>query len=389
MSDFKLGTVNHLILSKQHLTNESKTDDIVKIVKDVGGLHATIPKTLYLSIFSRAKSFTRNKLDEELYEKRSLGKIRCVRKTLYIFVKEMIPIAYSATKKMLELTSERYSRYLEITQKEYAKMSKLILQLLKDGGKTAKEIKNALMPKLNIFAILNLMCDQGLLIRGKPKKGWKSNIHTYYPFSDYLPDIDLNEPNEASAVTLLVQYYLLSFGPTTVEDIIWWTGLNKTTIKNALKKIQQEIVPVKIEGFKDSFITLKSDKVLKTTTHSSYQIVNLLPALDSYIMGYKQRERYLSYEIYDRVFDRSGNATSTILLDGRVVGVWDLEEEELTVKIHLFKKVENNLLTEIYSKAEEIGKFINGEEVKIIKCNSMTPLTRRTAGGFMSPLKNC
>lgn len=89
------------------------------------------------------------------------------------------------------------------------------------------------------------------------------------------------------------------------------------------------------------------------------------------------------------MFDRSGNATSTILLDGRVVGVWDLEEEELTVKIHLFKKVENNLLTEIYSKAEEIGKFINGEEVKIIKCNSMTPLTRRTAGGFMSPLKNC
>jgi hypothetical protein len=34
-------------MRKQHLTDDSKTDDIVQIVKDVSGLHATIPKTPY------------------------------------------------------------------------------------------------------------------------------------------------------------------------------------------------------------------------------------------------------------------------------------------------------------------------------------------------------
>ena len=106
MNHFNLNQINNLILRKQHLTDESKTDDVVQIVKDVGGLHATIPKTPYLSIFSRAKSFTNKKLDEELYEKRSLGKIRCVRKTIYILPKEMIPIAYSATKKMVAITAQ-------------------------------------------------------------------------------------------------------------------------------------------------------------------------------------------------------------------------------------------------------------------------------------------
>jgi uncharacterized protein YcaQ len=390
MNHFNLNQINNLILRKQHLTDESKTDDVVQIVKDLGGLHATIPKTPYLSIFSRAKSFTNKKLDEELYEKRSLGKIRCVRKTIYILPKEMIPIAYSATKKMVELTSERYSRYLGVTQKEYTKMSKLTLQILKNGGKTAKELKNALMTDLNVSAIVNLMCDQGLLIRGKPRKGWKSNIHTYYPFHNIFPDINLSEPNEVRAVTLLVQYYLRSFGPATEEDIIWWTGLNRITIQDALKRIQQQIVPVKVEGFKNTFIKLESDMTLKMATRSKKRIVNLLPALDSYIMGYKNRERYLSYKNYNRVFDRSGNATSTILLDGEVVGVWDYEEgDEPSIRILLFGIVENSLLREIYSKAEKIGKFTIGEEVEIKECNSMIPLTQRTAGGFMSPLKNC
>jgi hypothetical protein len=389
MTEINLTVVNHSLLHKQHLTGNSKTDDIVQIVKDVGGLHATIPKTPYLSLFSRAKNFTRKQLDEELYEKRNLGKIRCVRKTVYVLPKEMLSIAYSATKMMVELASEHYSRYLGVTQKEYTKLSQLILQLLKGRGMTAKEIKKELMTDLNVSAVLNLMCDQGLLIRGNPRSGWKSNLHTYYLFHDYFPDVNLNEPSEDRAVALLVQYYLGSFGPVTENDITWWTGLNKTAIQGALKKLGEQIVLVNIDGFKGGFFILQSDMALKKAAPKN-RVVNLLPALDSYIMGYKERERFLSYQHYDKVFDRSGNATSTILLDGKVVGVWDFTADKKPfVKILLFEQVENSVLTEIYSKAQKIGKFIADKEVKVKECASMRPLTRRTAGGFMSPLKSC
>jgi hypothetical protein len=301
----------------------------------------------------------------------------------------MIPIAISATKKMVELSSERYSRYLGVTQTEYRKMSKLVLEVLKEGGMTAKEVKNELMSKLNISAILNLMCDQGLLIRGNPRKGWKSNIHTYYLFHDYFPDIGLNEPSEARAVALLVQCYLRSFGPATEKDIIWWTGLNKTAIQEALEQLKELIVQVEIEGFKDSFILFQSDMALKMAAPHKIRVVNLLPALDSYLMGYKQRERYLSHQYYDEVFDRSGNVTSAILLDGRVVGVWDFKEgKEPIVKVLLFEEAENSVLQEIRSKARRIGKFIAGKEVRIKECDSMVPLPRRSAGGFMSPLRD-
>ncbi len=390
MAEIDLTAVNHSLLRKQHLLDISKADDIVQIVRDVGGLHGTIPKTPYISLFSRAKNFTRQQLDEELYTKRSLGKIRCVRKTVYVLPKEMLSIAYSATQSMVELTSRHYSQYLGVTEKEYTELSQHILKLLKGRGMTAKETKKELETDLNVSAVLNLMCDQGLLIRGNPKSGWKSNLHTYYLFHEYFPDVNLNQPNKNHAVELLVQHYLASFGPVTENDISWWTGLTKTTIQDALKKLEEQVVSVNIEGLKGSFLLLKSDTALEKGSSPKSRVVNLLPALDSYIMGYKERERFLSHQYYYNVFDRSGNAAPTILLDGKVVGVWDfMADKKPVVKVLLFEPPENSILTEIYSKAQQIGRFIAAKEVTVKECSSMLPLPRRTAGGFMSPLKNC
>ena len=74
--------INKLVLYKQHLTEDSRTQDLVEIVKDLAGLHATIPKTSYLSLLARVNDFTKKLLDEELYVKRRLAKIRCIRRTL-------------------------------------------------------------------------------------------------------------------------------------------------------------------------------------------------------------------------------------------------------------------------------------------------------------------
>ena len=77
-------------------------------------------------------------------------------------------------------------------------------------------------------------------------------------------------------------------------------------------------------------------------------------------------------------------------LDGRAVGVWDFTEDaKPIVKLFFFDEVEESILREIYSKAQKMGRFIANKEVQIKECHSMVSLTRRTAGGVMSPLKGC
>lgn len=389
MGIINLSAINHFVLRKQHLTDDSKIDNIVQIVRDINGLHATAPKTPYLSLFARNRDFMKEQLDEELYIKRNLGKIRCIRKTVYILLKEMIPIAYSATKKMVVLASEKYSQYLGVTRKQYYETSKSVLKILKGTGMTVKEIKRALKTELNISAIVNLMCDQGLLIRGNPRHGWKSNIHTYYLFEDYFPDIDLNAVDEARAKNLLVKRYLASFGPVTEKDVMWWSGFLKGEVKEILESLQDQVTQIEISDMKGSYSMLNSDlKSLQSLKIEKY-VVNLLPSLDPYLMGYKDRERYLNPEYYNNVFDRSGNATSTILLNGKVIGVWDIAEKpKPLIKLFLFEEVERRVLKKVYLEGQKIGKFIADGDVQIKERNSMVPLTRRTAGGVMSPLKD-
>ena len=116
-STIDLNSVNRFLLHKQHLTDESKTEDIVQIARDIYGLHATNPTTPYVSLFARARDFTRDKLDEELYVKRTLGKIRCVRTTVHVLPRETIPIAFAATRGIVEPNSEDFLQYTGVTKR--------------------------------------------------------------------------------------------------------------------------------------------------------------------------------------------------------------------------------------------------------------------------------
>lgn len=390
MKHLDLAQVNQLVLRKHHLTKETKSDDIRKIAEDIIGLHATGAIGPFLSLFARARKFEKEDLIEELYLKRNLGKIRCMRKTLHILPKEMIPIVYAATREMVDKVSKRYVEFRVSTAK-YEEFSQTILELLKAREMTATEIKKALRTQLDVSAILYRMCDQGLLIRGQPEKGWKDQRHKYALFHEYFPKIDLTKLKESEARTWLVNQYLRAFGPVTEKDIKWWTGFSKTKVQKALNQAHSHIDRVKISPLKGEFLILHADRVLiQKVGLADKQTINLLPSLDPYLMGYKERERYLQPEYYNYVFDRSGNCTLTILLDGRVIGVWDFTgDAEPSVKLFLFEEMNGRVLKEIYEKAQRIGQFMAEKAVLIEDCESMVPLTQRPAGGVMSPLKYC
>lgn len=388
---FDLNRVNRFVLKKHHLTEDSRINDINQVVEDICGLHATHPMTPYLSLFIRTGDFSKEDLDEELYSQRSLAKIRYARKTMYVLPKKRVSEVFSAIKGMLEQRLGPYLEYLGMTRKDFKESAELILKILENRGMTVKDIKKEIKADFNVSAVVNLMCDQGLLIRGNPARGWKSSLHTYFSFSEFFPDIDLSEVSEKDAKKSMVKKYLASFGPVTVTDASWWTGFTKTEVKNILNDLMDDLAVLEISGIEGEYVLLASDReLLESTDIPEEPLVHLMPLLDPYLMGYKERKRYLAQEHYTRVFDRSGNVTSTILVDGRIFGIWDIEEEhEPIVKIFLFSRVNPEVSKEISSKAKKIGKFISGKDVQVKRCRSMVPLTERTMGGFMSPLKGC
>lgn len=385
MSAIDIESVTRHVLRRQHLTDDSRAGRLVEMVQDIGGLHATSAIGPYVSAFLRCREFRREDLDRELYANKSLGRLRCMRFTMYVQPTGAFPMYHSAMKSAFRAGYKSRMQRIGMADEEYVRLEKAILGLLEDGGKTAAEIRKALGHGQGMFQVLNAMCDYGLLARGAPKGSWKSSLHTYHRFRDYYPDVDL-EMDEKLAVASLVLIYLKAFGPATEADIVWWTGLKRADVREALEGLEGRTSVVDVSGLDGGMVMDRVDeesmgeaKALKKPS------VRLLPSLDPYLMAYRERERYLDPEKYGFIYDGSGNATTSILVDGRISGVWDADGK--SVFAHLFEEAPEPALREIGRQAREMSVFLAGKPLPLEMRDAMVPLADRRPGAVMSPLK--
>lgn len=375
-------------LHTQHLTAESKNNNLSQIVRDTGVLHSTAIKTSYLSLLARMEKFDPDEFETALYEQHSLARIKCIRRSVFVIPADMVAPFFCGTKNMLALKPKHYEPYLQMSQDEYGVVAKNITDLISGQKMSAKEIKDTLDFDKSLSGVINTMCDQGLLIRQNPTGGWKSNTVGYSLFSEVFPQVDLNLYDEFEAREIILKYYLDSYGPATIEDAVWWTGFRKTEVKKVFAG--SEIAKIVVSGLEgEYFITQNRLEKLKSFSRPEKDQTALLPFLDPYIMGYKNRERYMDMAHRDYIFDKSGNGSPTILVNGRVVGIWDFQEKPgPVVKLYFFKPVEDRIMESIIPQAKQMGAFLAGQDVEIKLCTDMVPLSQRTAGSFMAPLKD-
>ncbi|MFC2157578.1 winged helix DNA-binding domain-containing protein [Acidobacteriota bacterium] len=390
MKSFRIDAVNHFLLVKQHLAEEAKIDDVLKITRDISGLHATDPLCAYLSLLARTKNFHKEALENELYTKKTMGKVRYARKTVYILLKEKMPGAFNALDKLLEDRFVHYLEHLDLTVSEFESLQKRILTGIKPEGMTAKEIKTELGIEDHLHPVINLMCDRGFLIRGRSPHGWRSNLHTYFRMDRYFPDVDLGSVDELQARREVVHDYLRAFGPATVKDITWWTGFKMGDTRLALEDLKRDILTIEVQGSDGQFLLLESQlSSLETVSIPKKDVICFLPLLDPYMMGYKERFRLIDARLFPYIYDRTGNATYTVLINGRVSGTWDFGRgKSQEVKVHLFETPDAGLKDRMTSEAHKIGRFLFEKDVPVRFCSFMAALTERTMGGFMTPLRD-
>ncbi|MBN1288433.1 MAG: AlkZ family DNA glycosylase [Actinobacteria bacterium] len=390
MAVYSLDQVNAFIAKKQCLTNDSEPADIVRIAHNICGLHSTSPTVPYISLFCRMNgNLKKEDFEKELYDRRSVAKIRSMRKTVYTFPIDMLPAVFNATRELVRNNFERYMQANGLTKSWCEKQSREILKVLSGSSMTTSQIKAVMKTTENINPVINAMCDECILIRGRPKGSWKSNTHHYSIFKEYLPGVRMDGVPVGEARKLVLNWYLAALGPSTEKDMSWWSGLTVGQVGKALKESGTSVTWVRVEGYDEKLAMLSSEiGKLEGSGKSGSGTVRLLPYLDSCVMGHKDRRRYIDDKHYDYVFDRSGNATYSITWNGRIVGVWDASaEKERVIKVLLFGQLPRYVIKKTSSLARKLGRFITGDEVQVLFCDSMVPLPRRTAGGFMSPLK--
>lgn len=131
------------------------------------------------------------------------------------------------------------------------------------------------------------------------------------------------------ALVELAKRYFTSHGPATVNDFAWWSGLTLTQCRQAIAAAGQTLQTVDVAGV----TYLLTYNQAKTAPNDAYY---LLPPFDEYIISYKDRLAVLDPLHTSKINPGSnGMFMPTIVVNGRVVGVWKRTHKAASVEVGL------------------------------------------------------
>ncbi len=172
-------------------------------------------------------------------------------------------------------------------------------RLCRETGMTAREEESAFDAW---GGLLRALCESGALCHAAQQK------KAFRPCPPFEPMA------KADALRVLMQRYLTSYGPVTVQDAAYFFALP-----------QRELLPV-IESLSPQELTCEGKTFYSlgdTDVSGDLSCCRFLAGFDPLMLGYeKHANPFLPEQALRGVFTLAGIVRPGILLDGRIVGVW-------------------------------------------------------------------
>lgn len=326
-------------LARRHfLVPGGKAADPVEAARGMVALHSTDPASVFLAIHARTDPPAPvAAIEQALYEHRTLLRMHGMRRTMFVVETEFAPVVQAAcTDAVAEQSWRRYAKLLAEhgaggDREWLAGVADATATAIAARGEATGAQLSADVPGLRTQLHMNqgkkyesrqhitswvlfLLAAEGRIVRGRPRGSWASSQYTWAPARRWLPGGMPAAMVEPARVEL-VRRWLATFGPGTVADLKWWTGLTLGQVRQALVAID----PVEVDLAGAGTGLLLPDDLAPVPPPDPW--VALLPALDSTPMGWTGRAWFLG-EHGPALFDRNGNIGPSVWCDGRIVGGW-------------------------------------------------------------------
>ena len=325
-------------LGRRHrLAPSSSAAAPLDVARSLVAFHATDPATVFLSAAARLTHPDVSAIEDALYVDRVLVRMLGMRRTMFVVPADFAPVVQAAcTQAIAQRLRRTYQQMLQdagVAEDVPAWLAGIedatVAALEARGEATAQELGQdvpelktqvllaagksyAALQAISTRVLMQLSAD-GRVMRGRPRGSWISSQYRWATVDAWLPG-GLPRMATAAAQVSLVRGWLQSFGPGTLLDLKWWTGLTMGEVKRALAHL--DVVEVDLG---DSAGVVLADDLEPTPAPEPW--VSLLPGLDATPMGYAERSWFLGSH-GPMIFDRSGNIGPSVWCNGRIVGGW-------------------------------------------------------------------
>ncbi len=373
MAEFSPEQVRDLRLRAQGLQPQFPRKALVDAVRAVGGIQAQLTAAMQLALRARVKGVTVADINAALAEEKSLARSWFMRGTLHLVTADDLHwmsalfspglIAKGKGRRVqLGLDAEASAKGLQAIRAILEQKSPLtrgeIVERLVEHGVTLDRRSQAPIHLISLAAL------EGILCLGPDTSSGES---TYVLLDDWLKPRKPLPRDQALAE--LARRYLAGYAPASSKDFAAWSGLTLTNAKHAFKLLQADDKLLEAQVVGKSLWLPQSASAAK---HAPESTVRLLPAFDTYLLGYADRELLVAAKYQKQIY-HGGQTVPVVLVDG-AAGVWRYQKQGKTLKItvHPFEGFDATIEHRIAEETEDIGRLW---ESKVALSYSTKPLS--------------
>ncbi|MGD0004636.1 MAG: winged helix DNA-binding domain-containing protein [Anaerolineaceae bacterium] len=356
-----MGQLRQLRMHSQCLFPRQPKEGLLQTIRKLVGVNAQLPSAMYLSLRARVEGLTKDEIDDIRVKQRSVVRTWCMRGTMHLLASEDLAWLLSTLPTSLVIDGWRWleQRGGLSTEKSREILDEAWQTLQANGPLTRSDLVQALTLKYGFHAraaIAGIVHLNGLL--GRVCFGPDRIADpTYTALDNWLntPPI-LSGPADYVG---LARRFLQGYGPTAPEDLSAWWGCALSEAKGAWSKLKDELAELDFDGRPVWIITEPTGDM-----DSPGPVVRLLPAFDSYYLGYRVRDFAVPIDYQPRVF-HGGEIAPVILLDGCAVGTWHYEQRgrQMHILAYPFMAFTPRIYELIAEEAADIGHFYHLEPV--------------------------
>jgi len=349
------------ILARQGLADSQRLGSAWQVADAVLGLHASRLPSPYAIVAARtgdpavpASLFT-NPVRE------SLLTVRCMRKTLHALPLPLAAAAHIATLRFRDRDARRAVLNAGYAMATIDRTIDRLCELLQAGPLPHRAIESALATRgKDVQAgrlAIKVAWERGTIAYINATTAWNREVRTFALTAAAYPALDVSVTRD-QAITELVTAYFDRYGPATLRDATWWSGLSATDITTALLACDRPIIAVATPWCADPCLMFADQVDDSTASKAVTTGVQFLAHEDTALKAYFQtRSRYLGGLSQQRAFNQIGEALPTVIVDGIVAGTWswnsrnactdvDLTTDQIPPPIRRQVKIRATALTE-------------------------------------------
>lgn len=334
--------LNRTTLARQLLLERSSIGAL-RAVHHVVGLQAQAANSPYLSLWSRLSGFHQRDLTA-LLEQRQVVRAGILRGTQHLVTAADFPWLRSLIQPVADRGRQAAfgRRIAGVPLPELADVAR---SLLRGRTLTRPQLRDLLAerwPDHDALALAWAVQSVVPVVHPPPNGTWGRGGATPFTLAEEWLGVPLDP---APSPEPLVLRYLAAYGPASVADLQTWSGLTR---------LAEVVERLDLRTYTDERGHTLYD--LPDAALSDVDVpapVRFLPEFDNLIVAYADRERLMSAEHRRRVCVGSMVA-ATILVDGRVAGMWRLKRG--VVELELFDGVPADALA---GEAGRLRRFVD------------------------------